>query len=235
MEGAYDMSATRILIADDDQEILTITSRSLQSQGYLTFECRNGIDAYQAIVSQPFDLILLDINMEGLDGFRIIQKVREQQIFTPILIITGNAEEYNEVFGLSIGADDYIIKPFRPSALCARVKALLRRQQQFQKDNATLKAGPFQMDRESYSFYKNNVEPVLTPKERLLMQHFLHNVNHVFSKEQLYTAVWKDNCVDDNTVMVTIRNLRQKIEDDPKSPKYLLTVYGIGYKFVITQ
>ena len=95
------MSATRILIADDDQEILTITSRSLQSQGYLTFECRNGIDAYQAIVSQPFDLILLDINMEGLDGFRIIQKVREQQIFTPILIITGNAEEYNEVFGLS--------------------------------------------------------------------------------------------------------------------------------------
>lgn len=228
------MSAIQILIADDDPEILTITSRSLQSQGYLTFEYGNGTDAYKAIVSQPFDLILLDINMDGLDGFHIIQKVREQQIFTPILIITGNAEEYNEVFGLSIGADDYIIKPFRPSALCARVKALLRRQQQFQKDTTILKAGPFQMDKQTYSFYKNNTELVLTPKERLLLQHFLHHINHVFTKEQLYTAVWKDNCVDDNTVMVTIRNLRQKIEDDPKSPKYLTTVYGIGYKFVVS-
>ena len=225
----------KVLIVDDEKPICDLIDMNLTAAGYHCRAVQDGVSALKMIEGESFDLILLDINMEGLDGFRIIQKVREQQIFTPILIITGNAEEYNEVFGLSIGADDYIIKPFRPSALCARVKALLRRQQQFQKDNATLKAGPFQMDRESYSFYKNNVELVLTPKERLLMQHFLHNVNHVFSKEQLYTAVWKDNCVDDNTVMVTIRNLRQKIEDDPKSPKYLLTVYGIGYKFVITQ
>lgn len=228
------MNADRILIADDDDEILTITSRSLQSQGYQTFECSNGIDAYQAIISKPFDLIILDINMDGLNGFHIIQKVREQQIYTPILIITGDAEEYNEVFGLSIGADDYIIKPFRPSALCARVKALLRRQQQFQKEMFILKAGPFQMDKQTFSFYKDHTELILTPKERLLLQHFMQNMNHIFSKEQLYRAVWKDTCIDDNTVMVTIRNLRQKIEDDPKSPCYLLTVYGLGYKFVIS-
>lgn len=228
------MNENRILIADDDEEILRITSRSLQSQGYQTYECINGTDAYQAIINQPFDLILLDINMDGLDGFHIIQKVREQHIYTPILIITGEAEEYNEVFGLSIGADDYIIKPFRPSALCARVNALLRRQQQFQKDTSILKAGPFQMDKHTFTFYKDDTELILTPKERLLMQHFLQNINHVFSKEQLYNAVWKDTCIDDNTVMVTIRNLRQKIEDDPKSPRYLLTVYGLGYKFVIS-
>lgn len=172
--------------------------------------------------------------MDDLNGFHIIQKVREQQIYTPILIITGDAEEYNEVFGLSIGADDYIIKPFRPSALCARVKALLRRQQQFQKEMSILKAGPFQMDKQTFSFYKDHTELILTPKERLLLQHFMQNMNHIFSKEQLYRAVWKDTCIDDNTVMVTIRNLRQKIEDDPKSPRYLLTVYGLGYKFVIS-
>lgn len=227
------MENFRILIADDDAGIRTIASRSLQSQGFETVEFDNGSDAYRAILTQAFDLILLDINMDGLDGFSIIQKVRNRQILTPILIITGNDEEYNEVFGFSIGADDYIIKPFRPSVLCARVKALLRRKQQFEQNSDTTKAGPFLMIKTNFCFYKNGIELLLTPKERLLMQVFMQNINQVLTKEQLYTAVWKDSYVDDNTIMVSIRNLRQKIEEQPKNPQYLLTVYGIGYKFVI--
>lgn len=229
------MKTIRILIADDDSEIRRIASRSLKSQGFETFECCNGIDAYQAILEQKFDLILLDIDMDGLDGFSILAKMREQQISTPVLIITGNDEEYNEIYGFSIGADDYIIKPFRPSALSARVKAILRRTQELIRTKDTLVVGPFLLDKTNFTFYKNSRELSLTPKERLLMQHFMQNINHVFTKEQLYTSVWKDSYIDDNTIMVSIRNLRQKIEDNPKSPAYLLTVYGLGYKFVIPE
>lgn len=227
------MDDLRVLIVDDEEDIRRIAVRALQSQGFRTAGCGDGMEAYKLILEQTFDLILLDVNMDGMDGFQILQKVREKNIMTPILIITGNDEEYNEVFGFSIGADDYIVKPFRPSALCARVKALLRRQEHFQKQSDTIKAGPFQMRKTEFTFFKNGKELPLTPKERLLMQQFLLNINRVFSKEQLYTAVWKDAYVDDNTVMVSIRNLRQKIEDNPKQPKHLITIYGLGYKFVI--
>lgn len=227
------MNNIRILIADDDSEIRKIASRSLKSQGFETFEYGNGTDAYEAIRKQPFDLILLDIDMEGMDGFTILTNMRERQITTPVLIITGNDEEYNEVYGFSIGADDYIIKPFRPSALCARVKAMLRRSAKLNQEKDIVKAGPFLMDKTDFSFYKNGVLLPLTPKERLLMQLFMQNLNHVFTKEQLYQIVWKETYIDDNTIMVSIRNLRQKIEDRPKSPTFLLTVYGLGYKFVI--
>lgn len=227
------MDNIHVLIADDEPEIRTIASRALRSQGIQTTEYGNGDEAYDAILKTPFDLILLDINMDGMDGFHVLQNIRERGIETPVLIITGNDEEYNEVFGFSIGADDYIIKPFRPSALTARVQALLRRHIQYQKSADTLKAGPFCMVRQSYSFYKNGQELPLTPRERQLMQFFLQHINQVFSKEQLYTAVWRETYVDDNTIMVTIRNLRQKIEDDPKNPVYLTTVYGIGYRFSV--
>ena len=227
------MKIPRILIADDDSEIRKIAARSLKSQGFETFECCNGTDAYQTILKQRFDLILLDIDMEGLDGFSILTKIREQQISVPVLIITGNDEEYNEIYGFSIGADDYIVKPFRPSALSARVKAVLRRTQEAAQAKDTLTAGPFLLDKSNFTFYKNGIELSLTPKERLLMQLFMQHINHVFTKEQLYTSVWKDSYIDDNTIMVSIRNLRQKIEDNPRSPAFLLTVYGLGYKFVL--
>ena len=233
MDWGNFMDNIRVLIADDEPEIRTIASRALRSQGIQTTEYGNGTDAYNAILNMSFDLILLDINMDGMDGFHILQNIRERGIETPVLIITGNSEEYNEVFGFSIGADDYIIKPFRPSALTARVKALLRRRSQYQQASDTLKAGPFCMVRQSYSFFKNGQELPLTPKERQLMQFFMQNVNQVFSKEQLYASVWREAYVDDNTIMVTIRNLRQKIEEDPRSPKHLTTVYGIGYRFSV--
>lgn len=228
------MEQIRILIADDEKEIRTIASRALRSQGFETIECGDGLTAYRVIREQSFDAVLLDVNMDGMDGFHILQAIREQGIETPVLIITGNDEEYNEVFGFSIGADDYIIKPFRPSALTARVKALLKRSRQYSDTASTLKAGPFQMVCQNYTFFKDGKELTLTPKERQLMHFFMRHVNHVFSKEQLYSAVWKELYVDDNTIMVTIRNLRHKIEEDPKNPRFLVTVYGLGYKFVVS-
>lgn len=228
------MENIRILIADDEPEIRMIESRSMRSQGFKTAECADGQTAMHMILTQHFDLILLDLDMPGLDGFHILQNMREQAIDIPVIIVTANEEEYNEVFGFSLGADDYIIKPFRPSALSARVKRLLDRMDQNRRQSNVLTIGPFQMLLQNYTFFKNDIELPLTPKERQLLQYFMQNPNQVFSKEQLYQAVWNHSAVDDNTIMVTIRNLRQKIEDRPKEPKYLLTVYGLGYKFSVS-
>ena len=227
------MAATiRILIADDEPGIRMVAGRALRSAGFEVAEYENGRDAYRAASSERFDLLILDVNMDGMDGFTITQKLREQKILTPILIVTGNDEEYNEVYGFSIGADDYIIKPFRPSALSARVQAILRRQGLLEAASHILKAGPFTIDRNTQLVYKNGKELTLTPKERQLMQYFLENQGHALSKEQIYKRVWRDNAVDNNTIMVSIRNLRQKIEDDPSNPVFILTVYGVGYRFV---
>lgn len=227
------MSTARILVADDDASIRMITKRALTSQGYEVIECENGLDAYHRLLKEHFDLVLLDIDMDKMDGFSVLSKVREAQIAVPILIITGKDEEYNEVYGFHLGADDYIIKPFRPSALSARVSAVLRRFSAHGASKTVLRGGPFVMDLQSFSFTKDGQALVLTPKEWQLMQLFLQNPGQVFSKEHLFDKIWRDSVVDDNTIMVTIRNLRRKIEDDPGKPKFLCTVYGIGYRFTL--
>lgn len=228
------MSDGLILIADDDIHILKMASRILQSDGMKTIEISNGQVAFQEILSTPFDLILLDINMEGMDGFSIVKEVRKQGIQTPIIIISGNAEEYNAIFGLGIGADDYLIKPVSPAILCAKVKALIRRHKNTMTTTSRwIERGPFRYDCYTYHFYKNQTPIHLTSKEKLLMQMFMKNINQVFTKEMLYEQVWQNSPIDDNTIMVNIRNIRQKIEDCPKNPQYLKTVWGIGYQFII--
>ena len=222
----------RILIADDEPGIRRVASRALKSEGFQIAEYEDGKSAYEAALNEHFDLLILDVNMGEMDGFTVIEKLREKNITVPILVVTGNDEEYNEVYGLSIGADDYIIKPFRPSALSARVKAILRRYNTIQDSSSTLKAGPFTMKTDSQTVYKNGSELYLTPKEKALMFYFMQNQNQVLTKDQIYSYVWKSDIVDDNTIMVTIRNLRQKIEDNPAKPKHLLTVYGTGYRMV---
>lgn len=225
----------RVLIADDEKGVRIIASRALKSEGFLTEEYADGQEAYQAILSREYDLLLIDINMPGMDGFSIIEKVREKGIQTPIIIITGNDEEYNEVYGFSIGADNYIIKPFRPSALAARAKALLRRSRYTDSSSFLLKAGPFCLDKNLRLFYKNGTALELTPKEALLLQYFMENIGQVLSKQQLYEKVWREKAVDDNTIMVCIRHLRCKIEDNAKEPVYIQTVYGFGYKFILPE
>lgn len=228
------MPQDKVLIVDDDIHILRMASRILQSDGILTTEVSSGREALNQILYSHYDLILLDINLDDLDGFSIVKKVRAQGIKTPIIIISGNTEEYNTIFGLGIGADDYLTKPVSPAILGAKVKALIRRNRTaMEQSEKVLERGPFSFDLETYSLYMEGREIPLTSKEKQLVCLFLKNINTVFTKEMLFEQVWKDRAVDDNTIMVNIRNIRAKIEPDPKNPRYLKTVWGMGYQFVL--
>lgn len=228
------MPQDKVLIVDDDIHILRMASRILQSDGISTTEVSSGREALNQILYSHYDLILLDINLDDLDGFSIVKKARAQGITTPIIIISGNTEEYNTIFGLGIGADDYLTKPVSPAILGAKVKALIRRNRTaMEQSEKLMERGPFSFDLETYSLYMEGREIPLTSKEKQLVCLFLKNINTVFTKEMLFEQVWKDRAVDDNTIMVNIRNIRAKIEPDPKNPRYLKTVWGMGYQFVL--
>lgn len=227
------MRSSRILVVDDEPMVRKMISRILQSEGMLVFQASNGADAIRMSKEQSFDLMILDIMMEGMDGFQVIHELREEGILTPLLVLSGRQSEGDQVFALGIGADDYVIKPFSSSVLCAKVKACLRRVNIAGCKTALLEEGPFAYNCEEMRLTKLGKEIPLSSKESFLMRYFLSNPGTVLSKEQIYTHVWGDNIVDDNTIMVHIRRLRTKIEDDPNQPVYLRTVRGVGYQFLI--
>ena len=178
--------------------------------------------------------MLLDINMEGIDGFQVIQAIRNQGLKIPIIIISGRKEDYDTLYGLNIGADDYITKPFNPIILGAKVKALIRRSQNGLPGSSDLIiAGPFQYNTSTLRFYKNGIEIPLSSKENAMMKLFIDNVNRIFSKDMLYELIWGETIIDENSIMVYINRLRQKIEENPGSPQYIQTVRGLGYRFVV--
>ena len=165
---------------------------------------------------------------------RMIARVLESEgMLTPVFILSGRQADNDKVFALGIGADDYITKPFSPSVLCAKVKACLRRMSlSAPSSSGVLAAGPFCYFSDEMRLLKKGIEVPLSSKESFLMKYFLTNQNKVLTKEQIYRSIWGDNVVDDNTIMVHIRRLRTKIEDDPNKPLYLRTIRGVGYQFV---
>ena len=172
--------------------------------------------------------------MKGMDGFEVIQTIRRNGLKIPIIIVSGRKEDYDTLYGLDIGADDYITKPFNPITLGAKVKALIRRSRnKLPGAESDLTAGPFRYNTSTLRFYKNDIEIPLSSKENAIMKLFIDNVNRIFSRDMLYELVWGDAIIDDNAIMVYINRLRQKIEDDPSKPKYIQTVRGLGYRFVI--
>ena len=194
----------------------------------------SGEEALKILSSHPYDLILLDINMHGMDGFEVIQTIRRRGLKTPIIIVSGRKEDFDTLYGLDIGADDYVTKPFNPVTLGAKVKALIRRSRNHLPGAETLiTAGPFSYNTSTLRFYKNGEEIYLSSKENAMMKLFIDNINRIFSKDMLYDLVWGDAIIDENAVMVYVNRLRQKIEDDPSKPKYLKNIRGLGYRFVI--
>lgn len=226
--------ADHVLIVDDDEAVRTMLYKVIRSNGIEADTTAGGIEALNLIGQKTYDLILLDINMHGMDGFQVIQKIRSQGINTPIIVVSGRVEDYDMLYGLDIGADDYVTKPFNPVVLGAKVKALIRRS----KNNPSaskdlLTAGPFQYNTSTLRFYKNGEEILLSAKENAMIKLFMDNVNRVFSKDMIYELVWGEAIIDENAIMVYINRLRQKIEEDPGKPKYIQTVRGLGYRFVI--
>ena len=192
-----------------------------------------GEQALELVRKRPFDLILLDVNLRGMDGFQVIQELRGRGIKTPIIIVSGRKEDYDTLYGLDIGADDYITKPFNPVVLAAKVKALIRRSRGSLGSDLVITAGPFQYHTSTLRFYKNGQEIVLSSRENAMMKLFLDNVNRIFPKDMLYELIWGETIVDENAIMVYINRLRQKIEEDPSNPKFIQTVRGLGYRFVV--
>ena len=226
--------ADSVLIVDDDQAVLSMLYKVIQSNGLLADTASTGEECLKMVGEKNYDLLLLDINLAGLDGFQVVQQLRNRGFKIPIILVSGRKEDYDTLYGLDIGADDYITKPFNPVTLAAKAKALIRRSQgNLPGADNLLCAGPFQYNTSTLRFYKNGQEIPLSSKENAIVKLFMDNVNHIFSKDMIYDLVWGSSIIDENAIMVYINRIRAKIEDDPSHPVYIQTVRGLGYRFVI--
>ncbi|APT49770.1 transcriptional regulator [Bacillus pumilus] len=227
---------SKVLMIDDEKEILELINTVLTREGIdrviTASTARDGLAKFHQ--EQP-DLVILDIMLPDGEGYDICRQIRETS-HVPIIFLSAKGEESDKIVGLAIGGDDYITKPFSPKEVAYRVKAQLRRISYLQSTQAdpVIKKGPFELNEQQAELTKNGAVIELTPKELLLMTYFLQHPNRVISKETLYQTVWgEDFFGSDNTVMVHIRRLREKIEDSPSTPEFLVTVKGLGYKFVV--
>lgn len=234
------MSNERILIVDDEKEIRDLVDIYLKGEGYETLKAENGEEALNLLEKEKVDLIILDIMMPKVNGIEACLKIREEREM-PIIMLSAKSEDMDKILGLNTGADDYLTKPFNPLELVARVKSQLRRYKRFNKTSNegntmttfenTLEVEDIIINLETHEVFKDGEEIKLTPTEFDILVLLAENRGKVFSIENIYNSVWKQEFMQsDNTVMVHIRKVREKIEEDPRKPKYIKTVWGVGYK-----
>ncbi len=232
------MEKQKILVVDDDKEILFSLSKLLEYDGFEVVQARDGIEALEQLDKEKPDLILLDIMMPKLDGISALMKIRESN-HLPVIVLSAKTQDSDKVYGLTMGADDYICKPYNPAELSARVKALLRRFSAWNEMtgnkasvNERICNGGIVLDTASKQVEVDGEQVKLTATEYKIVNLLINNLNRVFSAEEIYERVWEDNIgyAVENTVMVHIRRIREKIEIDTKNPKYIKVVWGIGYK-----
>lgn len=226
-----------ILIAEDEDAIRDFVVINLKRAGYSVIDVNNGLDAIAAYdnAQDPFDVVLLDVMMPGLDGFSVCKKLRERSDSLGIVILTAKSQEMDKVNGLMLGADDYITKPFSPSELLARVDAIHRRVSMAtpQKPANEINSGPFTLNMKSRTVTKNGVPIELTQVEFQIMEIFMHNPETALERSQILTAVWGEDYFGDVKIVdVNIRRLRMKVEEEPSNPRYITTVWGFGYKWM---
>ncbi|WP_027623067.1 response regulator transcription factor [Clostridium lundense] len=226
-----------ILIAEDEQDIRELLELHLIKEGYTVFQAADGVNALKVFSEKHIDLVVLDIMMPGLDGLKVLKKIREISE-VPAMFLTARGEDVDKILGLGLGADDYIVKPFSAMEFIARMQALLRRTYKYSNicGKGELVNGEIKLNKESCNVYKNDKEIELNAKEYKILELFMDNIGKVHTKKQIYEIVWGEPYYeDDNTIMVHISHLRDKIEDNPKEPKYLKTIRGIGYKIEKVQ
>jgi len=222
-----------VLVVDDDREIVDSISIFLSGEGYKAIKAYDGIEALDALSENEVHLMILDIMMPKLDGIKTLMKLRESRNI-PVILLSAKSEDADKIFGLTAGADDYVTKPFNPSELMARVKSQLRRYTtlgSIGKQNGEIVIDGLSVNTES-KMVKVDGEPVrLTPVEYKILELLVRNRGRVFSAEDIYSNVWNEqSAASDNTIAVHVRHIREKIEINPKEPKYLKVVWGIGYK-----
>ncbi|MFN2927200.1 response regulator transcription factor [Lachnospiraceae bacterium YH-ros2228] len=230
------MAEETILIAEDDEDIVSILTLYLENAGYQVIAAFDGRQALEVVQTNKIDLCLFDIMMPKMNGYDLIREVRKSYCM-PIIIISAKDKDSDKILGLDIGADDYILKPFNPLEVVARVRAGLRRYYKLNpaatdEDSNILRFGELTMDTGRMTLYKGDREIKVTPTEIKLLMMLMRNPGRVYTKAQLYENLSGESYLsDDNTIMVHISNLRNKIEEDPRNPRYLITVRGLGYKF----
>ena len=223
-----------VLIVDDEEDIRELVGIYLKNEGYNICKAVNGQEALQCISDMQIDLAILDVMMVDMDGIALCMEIRKKSNI-PIIMLSAKDQDMDKVIGLSAGADDYLAKPFNPVELVARVKAQLRRFNDFneRKPSSILEYMELSMNLETHRVFLNLKEVQLTPKEFAILELLWKNKGNVFSTEHIYDSLWSEEEAYDinNVVMVHIRNLRSKIEPDIKNPQYIKTVWGVGYKF----
>lgn len=225
----------RVLLVDDEKDIVDLMEEVLQKEGFHAIQkAYTGKEAVQICREFQPEVIVLDIMLPDIDGLEVCKQIRAFS-YCSILFLSSKNDDVDKILGLSCGGDDYITKPFSPREVVFRIKAQLRRQQ-YQTVVSTnaaahLTVGPIMIDKESCRAYKNGREIGLTGREFLLLSYLTEHADQIISKERLYEQVWGQySSICDNTIMVHIRHLREKIEDDPSQPQQLITVKGLGYK-----
>lgn len=222
----------KILLVDDEKTLVKTLTYNLEKDGYLVISAYDGEEALNKVESDNPDLIILDLMLPGVDGFEVCRRVRKSMDL-PIIMLTAKGDDIDKILGLELGADDYLTKPFNPRELLARVKAILRRSEpQGSSLKNILKIQDLQVDLYQHKVRVKGEEIDLTSKEFALLNLMASNPGRVYSREQLLEQIWGYNYYGDaRTVDVHIRHLREKIESDPSNPRYVLTVWGTGYKF----
>ena len=232
------MNLYKILLVEDDAEISEMLKNYLETENYEVACALDGQQACTMFDDTRYDLVILDLMIPKVSGMGVMRHIRGKS-FVPIIILSAKDSESDKTLGLGLGADDYITKPFSVVEVLARIKAALRRTMQYDssavetaaQESAVLTAGELAMNLNDYTVRKGEKSIELTAKEFEILKLFLQNPKRVYTKEQLYSLVWNDAyCGDENAVNVHISRLRNKIEEDPRNPRYVLTVWGIGYK-----
>ncbi|PJN50428.1 Transcriptional regulatory protein YycF [Paenibacillus sp. GM2FR] len=228
------MSGVTILMVDDETEILKLMEIYVRNEGYTLLTASYGLEALEILKKHKVDLIILDVMMPKMDGIEACMRIREENN-TPIIMLSAKSQEIDKIAGLSIGADDYVTKPFSPLELIARIKSQLRRYKQLNsssvRDENEIQIDELIINVASHRVTVAGVEIKLTPREFDLLHMLAINRGLVLSMDKIYTEVWNEPFMESkNTVMVHIRKLREKIEKDPQQPEYIKTVWGIGYK-----
>lgn len=223
---------TKVLVVEDEEPIRRFITLNLSAAGYEIGEADTGEKALAMLGSFRPEVIVLDLMLPGIDGFEVCRQVREKMPETFVIMLTAKGQDTDKIVGLELGADDYMVKPFNPVELTARVKAMLRRRTRFRADRDVLTCDDLLLDLSANKFFKNHHEIELTPTEFALLKMFLENQGRALERNEMLNAIWGENYYGEpKTLDVHIRRLREKLEDNPSEPEYIKTVWGRGYRW----
>ena len=231
------MSSYHILIVEDDKEIREGIEIYLKNQGYLVFQAADGVEGLEQIEKEEIHLAIVDVMMPRMDGIKMVMQMRDKGYEFPVIMLSAKSEEVDKIMGLNMGADDYVTKPFTTMELLARVNSHLRRYCKFleavveKKQNEKIHViGGLELNEETVEVFVDGKPVKMTPIEFKILMLLMKNPGRVFSAEEIYERVWNEQAINTDTIMVHVRKIREKIEINPRDPKYLKVVWGVGYK-----